>query len=207
MRREHDLFDSSNEDLFEFFDINKDHYISMDEFSQRLKGPKGLHETWFFCNGLTFFHPFSSLESSFLSIQWSINAHRNLFLLPSGDQPCTIEQRNSSSRRCRPDHSHFSFFSIFVEMLMYCFSLFIQNFVVSSLWQLEKSLNGTNTDFPHLHFGINTLSDTEKTFLNSSQLILSEPSTITRRFRNSSVIKFRRLSHHTFCHRALWKSV
>lgn len=139
MRREYDLFDPSNEDLFEFFDINKDHYISMDEFSQRLKSPKGLHETWFFCNGLTFSHLLSSLATSFLSVQWSINAHRNLFLLSSEDQPCTIEQRNSSSiRRCRPGHDHLSFFLIFVEMLVYCFSLFIKNIIVSPLSPLEK---------------------------------------------------------------------
>lgn len=45
MRREHGFLDPSNEDLFQFFDINKDHYISMDEFGQRLKTPKETNQT------------------------------------------------------------------------------------------------------------------------------------------------------------------
>ncbi len=34
---EHSLFSTSDDDLFQFFDINNDHQISNNEFTQRLR--------------------------------------------------------------------------------------------------------------------------------------------------------------------------
>ena len=90
MRREHDSVDPSNEDLFQFFDINKDHYISMNEFAQQLKMPKkrierDLNIPCRFCfkvhpcfPPMHFLSRRIQLDPSFLSVRSSINEDKNI---------------------------------------------------------------------------------------------------------------------------------